>query len=366
MSRQAVHTTRTVRSKVRYPAAEAGGGHLVSIHDATAGTPYACFGCGAPMVARKGTKRTWHFAHKPPISECSDPDRALHETAKAMILQGFTEALTRLGEYRVGFCCGDCGTEVTWNIARPGSMIAPERTVVESTRSDLVIERPEKSPLIVEIVVTHEIEEATRAHYEQSELPVLVVRPQWDTITELAHTLIADDSININTMRCSDCRQERARAEQELAEARSWASRMLDGMNAPSAGAAEPHLRPWQRDKFGREMYPSARQAVHQNAHRLRRLGFVQSERKPWLLMFRLPERHGIVFANFGSTEEVPIWEDPSALIHWQLPRCSDTEEDALVRLVLRRCREAGVEVRVSFYDRGFDPGHPLSSAVDG
>ena len=66
-------------------------------------------------------------------------------------------------------------------------------------------------------------------------------------------------------------------------------------------------------------------------------------------------ERHGVVFANFGSTEEVPIWEDPSALIHWQLHRCSDAEEEALVRLVLRKCREAGAEVRVSFYDQRFE-----------
>ena len=26
-----------------------------------------------------------------------------------------------------------------------------------------------------------------------------------------------------------------------------------------------------------------------------------------------------VVYANFGSTGEVPIWEDTSALIHWRL-----------------------------------------------
>ena len=71
--------------------------------------------------------------------------------------------------------------------------------------------------------------------------------------------------------------------------------------------------------------------------------------------MFQLPERRGVVFANFGSTEEVPKWEDTSALIHWQLHHCSDAEEEALVRLVLGKCRAAGVEVRVSFYDQHFE-----------
>ena len=58
-----------------------------------------------------------------------------------MILQGFTEAVTQRSEYRAGFCCEDCGTDATWNIARQGSSITTERTVVDRTRSDIVIDR---------------------------------------------------------------------------------------------------------------------------------------------------------------------------------------------------------------------------------
>ena len=307
------------------------------------------------MVARKGTKRAWHFAHKPPLSDCTDPDRALHETAKALILQGFTDALAQRGEYRAGFRCEYCATEATWNIAKPGSSITPEHTVVEGTRSDIVIGRATKPPLVIEVVVTHEIEEATRLRYEQSGLPVFVVHPQWDTITELACTLIADAVINIESVRCADCQQARERRTQERTETLLWARGRLRGLDAPPAETAEPQLRLWQRDKFGRELYPRAQRAVHQNARRLRRLGFAQTEHKPWLLMFQLPERHGVVFANFGSTEEVPTWEDPSALIHWKLHRCSDAQKEALVQLVLLKCREAGAEVRVSFYNQRFE-----------
>ena len=339
----------------------------MTIQDATSGTPYLCFGCRAPMVARKGTQRAWHFAHKPPISECANPDRALHETAKAMILQGFGDAVAQRGEYLAGFCCEVCRREATWNIARPGSAIGAERSMVKGTRSDVVIDRAEKAPLIVEIVVTHEVDEATRLRYEQSGLPVLVIHPQWETITQLARTLVADDVINIAPTRCSDCQQMIERKKRQHDKTLSWARKMLKELTASPAETAEPQLRAWCHDKFGQEMYPRVRQAVHQNARRLQRLGFVQSSRKPWLLMFQLSERRGVVFANFGSTEEVPIWTDHSALIHWKLRGCSDAEEEALVRLVLRRCREAGAEVRVSFYDRGFDSeGHPLSSAVDG
>ena len=62
-----------------------------------------------------------------------------------------------------------------------------------------------------------------------------------------------------------------------------------------------------------------------------------------------------MIFANFGSTEEIAIWDDPSALIHWQLKERSEAEEQALVQQLLETCRAVGAEVRVSFYDQGFD-----------
>ena len=114
-------------------------------------------------------------------------------------------------------------------------------------------------------------------------------------------------------------------------------------------------MRRWQRDKFGREMYQRVRQEVHRNAAILHGMGFVQSERKPWLFRFQLPEGCGVAFANFGSTEEVPLWDDPSALIHWKLHKRSDEETAALVKQLLQRCRSAGAAVRVSFYHQHLD-----------
>ena len=60
-------------------------------------------------------------------------------------------------------------------------------------------------------------------------------------------------------------------------------------------------------------------------------------------------------FANFGSTEEVPIWEDTSALIHWQIKEPSEPKIEELIEQLLSTCREAGAEVRVSFYDLHYD-----------
>ena len=343
---------------IRFPIAAKDDGRAVSIQDAESGVAYKCFGCEAPMMAKRGQQRAWHFAHKPPTSGCADPDQALHETAKALIVQGLTDAEANGTEYRVGFACRACTKALSWNIARPDTSIAVEQSIIEGTRSDIVIDRGPKGPLIVEIVVTHDIEEPTRARYDSSGIPVFVIYPEWDTIAELAWAVIADAVINVSSVRCRECQDAVDRTLRERSAARTWAQTMLSGLRTNAsrqAGSPSPRIRAWQCDKFGREMYPRVRREVHRNAAILRSMGFVQSGGKPWLFRFQLPNGCGVVFANFGSTEEIPLWEDPSALIHWKLHKRSHEEKEALVKQLLRMCRSADAGVRVSFYDQHFD-----------
>ena len=72
------------------------------------------------MVARQGAKRQWHFAHKPPYERCADSDKALHDTAVAMIILGFSDALDRQTEYRLGCSCEQCGRTVHGCALGPG------------------------------------------------------------------------------------------------------------------------------------------------------------------------------------------------------------------------------------------------------
>ena len=66
------------------------------------------------------------------------------------------------------------------------------------------------------------------------------------------------------------------------------------------------------------------------------------------------------MFANLGSTEEIPIWEEPSAHVHWQFAGSDSDAEAALLAGVFTRLRAANVPVRPDFYHHGFDPdpGH--------
>ena len=310
------------------------------------------------MVARRGAVRLAHFAHKPPTETCGDPDRGLHEVAKALIVQGFTAALQADGEYRAGFDCEDCGQDVSANVALAGRTIAAERSVVEGTRSDVVIDRGEKPPLIIEVVVSHDPEPATLDRYQQAGVPVFVVEVTWPTVDRLAQGVNADEVFGVPSKQCQRCRAEDERLRRERAGAHAWAESAISGLQADTHPGKEVEIRTWERDKFGHPLAPGVIERIHENAVVLRRLGFVQQTRKPWLFLYQIPRGGGRLYADFGSTEEEPIWADREAraLVYCYLNGDADERRhDALIPLVLKRCRRAGASVRVSFYNRHLD-----------
>ena len=344
----------TTRTNILYPLAHGKTGRAVHIREALKGHPYECFGCSLPMVARQGAKRQWHFAHKPPFERCADPDKALHDTATAMIVRGFYDALDRQSEYRLGCPCAECGRTVSRNIAIQGALVETEKSVVAGTRSDLVVSQTGRGPVVIEIVVTHDLESEALEAYRESGISLLKVRPTWDTLFRLESGVITDDTVNVPPVRCSECKSAEQRHRREQDRIRRRADSMLRRLNErrPTDTGSLP-FRPWTHDKFGRPMFSDIRRRVFVNAIILTELGFVQAQRNPWVFVFRLST--GVIFANFGSTEEVAIWENTSALIHWKLDVDSEEMESELAEGVLARCRAAGAEVRVSFYNLMFD-----------
>ena len=68
---------------------------------------------------------------------------------------------------------------------------------------------------------------------------------------------------------------------------------------------------------------------------------------------------------NEARIEEISIWEEPSARVHWQFAGSDSDAEAALLAGVFTRLRAANVPVRADFYHHGFDPdpGAPTPDA---
>ena len=286
------------------------------------------------MVARKGKIRQPHFAHKQSIS-CTDPDTALHKTAQALIVQSIDNARINQEIYRLGYPCPDCGENVSYNIAPVVIRVQQEEVMVEGTRSDIVLYRDGGKPIIVEVVVTHDLEPDTRHRYIESGLPVFLVRPAWDNLHELELSVRADGILNLQTKPCSACleREERRRRQQEEQRQKEETAKKqfcpeltrMDGREQFSP--TNFPFQPWVYDFLGRQMYPGVRRQVYANAIILTELGFRQSKKNPHVFWYRLP--YGCcVFASFDSFVR-PIWKDTRALID-----CDVKDYSGRVRIV--------------------------------
>lgn len=128
-----------------------------------------CSGCGDRLVARMGEVRQRHFAHQS-VHNCVQGDEsALHRFAK--------EVFQRHQEFRVP------EAEVWWDreiklISRAVD-VPYVRALLEQPIGDIVpditLSRENRPDLLVEILVTHEVDEAKRAKLEALGLPCIEI-----------------------------------------------------------------------------------------------------------------------------------------------------------------------------------------------
>ena len=168
-----------------------------------------------------------------------------------------------------------------------GNIRAEEASGARNDRGGLL----ELLDLVVEgdtLVVTH-IDRLSRG-LTHSGIPVLKVRPTWDTVAELESAVITDDTLNVPPVKCTACNDAEERRRREEGQIQGRVDSMLKRMNRrQQPDPAKPPFRPWTHDQFERPMFPRIRQQVYANAIILTQLGFVQAQRKPWLSLFRLP-----------------------------------------------------------------------------
>ena len=355
---------QTAKTNIRYPYALDASDQVVNILDAPKRQSYLCLACSAPMLVKRGHIRQPHFAHKEAIP-CTDPNTALHKTAQALIVKSLVYARNNQKEYRLGYPCPDCGEKVSYNIVPVVTDVNPEETIVDGTRSDIVIYRDDNKPIIIEVVVTHDLEPGTRQRYAESKIPAFLIRPTWDSLDELESSVIADSTLNLQAKPCSACvereeRQRRQQKEQRRREERlkeQFDSRLTRMDRREQSKPTILPLQPLVYDYLDRPMYPHVRRQVYANAIILTEMGFRQSPKNPHVFWFRLPDGC-CVFARFDSFVK-PIWEDTRALITCAVKDYSDELESFLIDTVAAKCRKAGLGVMVSLESDHPDQQNP-------
>ncbi len=340
---------RTTKRSIRYPMAYRHPFDVTHIEDAERGNAYLCLGCHRDMVPRKGKIKKHHFAHKAGPEQCN-PDNALHETAKAAICQGFLRALRKELGYPIRILCDRCDDPIETNVAVEGAGIATERSEILGTRSDLVITKEDgRSPrLIVEIVVHHDLESGTEERYRASEIPVIKVKPSWETVDRLREEINSPETLNLRNPICRRCRDAERRHREWL---KGTEDQIKDEIR-PDRGI-QPKLERITKDRYGSFLRADTRERINRNARILAALGLGQQDSRPTL--FKVQIDRWSIYADLDSTEVIKIWEVDCAAGLYAFPQDPDPPRcrECVLDIVRGILEENGVEIRRYLMDHG-------------
>ena len=182
--------------------------------------------------------------------------------------------------------------------------------MVKGTRSDLVIIRNGgERRVIVEIKVTHDLEEKTAEKYAAAQIPVVKVEPQWESLPDLRHEAIGYEAINVQhgnlCSRCAKKRKEQIERQEESRRLHQVIRKQLQDFR-PVTGEL-PQVRAITQDRFGNVLNSGTQSKVMDNARKLTWLGFRQLPSRETL--FRYTVGDWWVYADLDSTEVIPIWK---------------------------------------------------------
>jgi predicted RNA-binding Zn-ribbon protein involved in translation (DUF1610 family) len=186
MSRRAPVVRAQGRGGVALAFARDGSGRLVAaatLDEASrlSRAPFACPGCGEALVARLGTVRARHFAHRPG-STCplTAPETALHFNAKQRLLALCAEAFR--GDRRVTLLtrCERCRRSDLSDLSVLGDGAVAEGAV-GGFRADVLVTSRGVPALAMEVLVTHAVEVEKVARLHAAGVPVIEVdaRGEW-------------------------------------------------------------------------------------------------------------------------------------------------------------------------------------------
>lgn len=136
-----------------------------------------CIGCGAPLVAKKGEKKRWHFAHHNVEMGNSCAESAIHAAAKQVLLEHNWLRLPGMRVVVFGQATSGQALEES-SVLSEERVVRFERTCAEvwenGIRPDVVGYRGERR-LLVEMYFRHRVDENKRRKIGKLKLPTIEV-----------------------------------------------------------------------------------------------------------------------------------------------------------------------------------------------
>ena len=169
-------------------------GRTVSVKEVPNGKRCGCVcpSCCAPLVAKQGEIRNWHFSHAPGHADCGrGAETGVHRMAKQIIAEWDALHLPEL------VVVAERESDLPWKLSKCET-IAEERFVIRSCeverqcdglKPDVLLFGVDGRQLAVEVQVTHQVDRHKRKRVAKVGLPMIeydlsaLARNGWDTET---------------------------------------------------------------------------------------------------------------------------------------------------------------------------------------
>lgn len=234
---------------VTYPVADLHGDLVWASDLAEAGErpdDLQCVGCDGRLLLRAGQVNRPHFAHRDDEA-CSAGETVLHRTACRVVAEGLERASRRRIGYPADLWCPLCRAGRPADLAlREGLSTTIDTALADGIRPDVLVSGVSGPLYVVEVVVTHAPEQPALQVFTERRLPVLAVRPTWETLESLREGLgghsLAPGSTEAGTYEwlgrcplprhapagpaaCSQCAAEAVHVTAETATIPCWGNR---------------------------------------------------------------------------------------------------------------------------------------------
>ncbi len=143
---------------LRVPLAVDAEQRIYSPATAEKGRNYFCPACEEPVIFRQCEIRTAHFAHK--VNDICNQETIIHKTAKLLIQNAVSEWKSgRNNPPTLQRACQICSTSVTQLLPEKVDNAVLEYRLIDGSIADVALLVGEKAQAIVEIKVTHAVDE---------------------------------------------------------------------------------------------------------------------------------------------------------------------------------------------------------------
>ena len=194
------------RNGLRYPFAKNSSNELVMIDRAEREIKYNCWGCGQEMIPKKGNVRIHHFCHKPDanVSNCSF-ESALHNAFKTKLFNRINDSLKHNKEHKdnkikiyIAWRCLKCGENHQGNLIGKLSYGKMENYIGEF-KPDISLFRDDGSAsVIIEVMVTHEIDEKALKYYDSRDIKIIEFAPKSEAdLNKIDEDILHPVSVNM-------------------------------------------------------------------------------------------------------------------------------------------------------------------------